>query len=164
MSFWPQFRRPLLTAGTIYWLLSQHTRLKWGLLGHVFDVQGLAITTSWSTYWLSLVVTTILFCAMYYYLVKRSRGTWLYRRPVATLLVGYFILLMIASYAPLSATQQAYLWGFLIILGQLYLVSGLLLARSKCRARHKVYLSTRSLPALLGWQQHPVPQGSRLST
>ena len=118
MSFWPQFRRPLLTAGTIYWLLSQHTRLNWGLLRNVFDVQGLAITTSWTTYWLSLVVTTILFCAMYYYLVKKSRGTWLYRRPVATLLVGYFILLTIASYAPLSATQQAYLWGFLIILGR----------------------------------------------
>jgi hypothetical protein len=117
MSFWPQFRRPLLTAATIYWLLSQHTGLKWGLLGHVFNTQDLGITTSWSTYWLSLVVTTILFCAMYYYLVKRSRGTWLYRRPVATLLVGYIILLTIASYAPLTATQQAYMWGFLIILG-----------------------------------------------
>ena len=117
MTFWPRFRRPLLTAGTIYWLLSQHTRLKWGLLGYVFNGQGLGNTTSWSFYWLSLVVTTILFCAMYYYLVKRSRGTWLYRRPVATLLVGYFLLLMIASYASLSATQQAYTWGFLIILG-----------------------------------------------
>jgi hypothetical protein len=117
MSFWPQFRRPLLTAATIYWLLSQHTRLKWGLLGHVFKQQDLAMTTSWLAYWLSLVVTTILFCAMYYYLVKRSRGTWLYRRPVATLLVGYITLLTIASYAPLPATQQAYLWGFLIILG-----------------------------------------------
>jgi hypothetical protein len=117
MSFWPQFRRPLLTAGTIYWLLSQHTKLKWGLLGHVFNAQGLATTTSWPTYGLSLVVTTILFCALYYYLVKRSHGTWLYRRPVAALLTGYFVLLTIASYAPFTATQQAYLWGFLIILG-----------------------------------------------
>ena len=117
MSFWPQFRRPLLTAGTLYWLISQHTKLKWGFLGHVFNSQGLGTTTSWSTYWLSLVVATILFCAMYYYLVKRSRGTWLYRRPVAALLVGYGVLLTLASYTPLSATQQAYLWGFLIILG-----------------------------------------------
>ena len=117
MSFWPQFRRPLLTAATLYWLISSHTRLEWGLLRKVFDVQGLATTTSWSTYGLSLVVITIVFCATYYYLVKRSRGSWLYRRPVATLLVGYIILLTIASYAPLSVTQQAYLWGFLIILG-----------------------------------------------
>ncbi len=117
MSFWPQFRRPLLTAATLYWLISSHTRLEWGLLRKVFDGQGLATTTSWSTYGLSLVVTTIVFCATYYYLVKRSRGSWLYRRPVATLLVGYIILLTIASYAPLSVTQQAYLWGFLIILG-----------------------------------------------
>jgi len=117
MSFWPQFRRPLLTAATIYWLISSHTRLEWGLLRNVFDVQGLATTTSWSSYGLSIVVTTIAFCVTYYYLVKRSRGSWLYRRPVATLLAGYIILLTIASYAPLSATQQAYLWGFLIILG-----------------------------------------------
>ena len=117
MSFWPQFRRPLLTAATLYWLISSHTRLEWGLLRKVFDGQGLATTTSWSTYGLSLVVTTIVFCATYYYLVKRSRGSWLYRRPVATLLVGYIILLTIASYAPLSVIQQAYLWGFLIILG-----------------------------------------------
>jgi hypothetical protein len=117
MSFWPQFRRPLLTAATIYWLISSHTRLEWGLLRNVFEVQGLAVTTSWPTFVLSLVVTTIVFCATYYYLVKRSRGRWLYRRPVATLLLGYIILLTIASYAPLSATQQAYLWGFLIILG-----------------------------------------------
>lgn len=117
MSFWPQFRRPLLTAATLYWLISSHTRLEWGLLRKVFDGQGLATTTSWSTYGLSLVVTTIVFCATYYYLVKRSRGSWLYRRPVATLLVGYILLLTIASYAPLSAIQQAYLWGFLIILG-----------------------------------------------
>ena len=117
MSFWPQFRRPLLTAATLYWLFSQHTGLKWGLLKHVFDAQGPDTTTSWPAYSLSLVVTTILFCAMYYYLVRRSRNTWLYRRPVATLLAGYIILLTIASYAPLAATQQAYLWGFLIILG-----------------------------------------------
>ena len=116
MSFWPQYRRPLLTAGTLYWL-SQHTNLKWGLLRNVFDAKGLAITTSWSVYSISIVVTTILFCAMYYYLVKRSRDTWLYRRPVATLLVSYILLLTIASHAPLPATQQAYLWGFLIILG-----------------------------------------------
>ncbi len=117
MSFLPQFRRPLLTAATIYWLLSQHTRLKWGFLGHVFKEQGLGTTTGWPAYWLSLVVATILFCAVYYYLVKRSPGTWLYRRPVAILLAGYTILLTIASYAPLSAIQQAYLWGFLVILG-----------------------------------------------
>jgi len=117
MSFWPQFRRPLLTAGTLYWLFSQHTRLNWGPLRNAFEVQDLATTTSWPAYGLSLVVTTILFCAMYYYLVKRSRDTWLYRRPVATLLVGYILLLTIASYAPLPATQQAWLWGFLIILG-----------------------------------------------
>ena len=117
MSFWPQFRRPLLTAATLYWLLSQHTRLNWGPLRNAFEAQGLATTTSWPAYGLSLVVTTILFCAVYYYLVKRSRGSWLYRRPVATLLVGYILLLTIASYAPLSVTQQAYLWGFLIILG-----------------------------------------------
>jgi len=117
MSFWPQFRRPLLTAATIYWLLSSHTRLEWGLLRKVFEVQGLSTTTSWPVFGLSLVVTTIVFCAMYYYLVKRSQGSWLYRRPVATLLVGYIVLLTFASNAPLSATQQAWLWGFLIILG-----------------------------------------------
>jgi hypothetical protein len=117
MTYWPQFRRPLLTAATLYWLFSQHINLKWGLLRRVFDGQGLATTTSWSTYWLSLVVTTIVFSAMYYYLVRKSRGSWLYRRPVATLLAGYIVCLTIASYAPLSATLQAWLWGFLIILG-----------------------------------------------
>jgi len=117
MSFWPQFRRPLLTAGTIYWLLRQHTRLKWDHLKHLFDGQELAITTSWASYCLSLIITTILFCAVYYYLVKRSPGSWLYRRPVATLLAGYILLLTFASYAPLSAIQRVYLWGFLIMLG-----------------------------------------------
>ncbi|MDX2417565.1 MAG: hypothetical protein QNK19_08910 [Xanthomonadales bacterium] len=120
MSFWPQFRRPLLTAATLYWLFSQHTNLKWSLLKKVFDTQGLATTTSLPAYGLSLVVATILFCAMYYYLVRRSQGTWLYRRPVATLLLGYIVCLTFASYAPLPATQQAWLWGFLIMLGHYF--------------------------------------------
>ena len=64
MTFLPQFRRPLLTAGTLYWL-SQHTNLKWGLLRHVFDAKGLAITNSWPVYSISIIVTTILFCAMF---------------------------------------------------------------------------------------------------
>ena len=127
MSFWPQFRRPLLTAATLYWLFSQHTNLKWSLLKKVFDTQGLATTTSLPAYGLSLVVATILFCAMYYYLVRRSQGTWLYRRPVATLLLGYIVCLTFASYAPLPATQQAWLWGFRSDHARaLFLVPGLL--------------------------------------
>lgn len=118
MSFWPRFRRPLLTAGTIYWLASQNTALNWNLLRKVFHVQGLSSTISWPAYWLSLVVVTILFCVLYSYLVRRSHGTWLYRRPVATLLTGYILLLTITSYVPFSAGQLGYLWGFLIILGQ----------------------------------------------
>ena len=117
MSFWPQFRRPLLTAATIYWLLGSHTRLEWSLLRKVFETQGIAGTISWSSYGLSLVIATLVFCAIYYYLVRRSRGRWLYRRPVATLLIGYIACLTFASYTPLSTTQQAWLWGFLIILG-----------------------------------------------
>ena len=47
MSYWPQFRRPLLTAGTLYWLISSNTRLEWGLLRKLFDAHGLATTASW---------------------------------------------------------------------------------------------------------------------
>lgn len=117
MTFLPQFRRPLLTAATLYWLFRGHTRLEWGLLRHVFDAQSMALSVSWFNYCLSLLVITFLFCAMYYSLVRRSRDHWFHRRPVATLLTGYIAALTFASYAPLSAIQQAWLWGFLIFLG-----------------------------------------------
>jgi len=160
MSFWPQFRRPLLTVGTIYWLISQHTNLNWDLLRNIFDEQGLAITTNWFSFWISLIVTAILFCALFHYLVQRSHGTWLYRRPVTTLLVGYVVLLTIASYAPLSPIQQAYLWGFLIVLGRfLWYLGYTLLDRNAVPGTKFIYQLGHYLP-FWGGSSTPFPKGA----
>jgi hypothetical protein len=90
MSFLPDYRRQLLLAGTMYWLW-QYTPFNWSLIMGLARNERVALNISdslgWPLFQVLVVVSVLVFCAVFYTTAVRWRNTAPMNRPLRTLLV-----------------------------------------------------------------------------
>ena len=94
----PQYRRILLTFGTLLWAGDTW----WQSTGHRLLLQVPIV----------LIVAALLFSA-----ATRFRQSWFGRRPVASLLAGFALAVLLASYLPTDRHLRTLSWDFLTVAG-----------------------------------------------
>jgi len=114
LSLFPKQRKFLVVVASLYWLVDLNF-LHHTVVRTIADDLKTTALVNWDTLRLDLILVTLLFCVLFYQIAVRFRDTLLLRRPILTLIVFYFVLLFIASYAPLPELIVTYLWGFIIV-------------------------------------------------
>ncbi len=121
MSFAPDYRRPLLLAGTMYWLW-QHTPFNWSLIQNLARNEGVAAdiggSLGWPLFQVLVIASVLVFCAVFYAAAVRWRNTAPMNHPLRTLLFSYVGLLALATWLPLQPVMEVTLWAFLVVLGR----------------------------------------------
>jgi len=157
MSFLPAWRRHLLLVGMLYWLW-RWTPFNWGAVMELARNHDLYGQVDWAIFKIATIAMVLAFCAGFYALALRFRDHAPWDRPLRLLLVAYVALMVIASYAPLSARSDLYLWAFLVVLGKYiwFLAYSLLDIHSKQRSAYGWQLGHYH-PFWMGAQATPVP-------
>lgn len=116
MTALPQYRRTLLTVCTLLWTF--------GVWWHWADPRSLVLAA------ISLASAALLF-----WWASHFRDSFLGRRPVATLLTGFALTVLLASYLPRGASLRNISWEFLTVAGTYlwFMAYSLLDIRSKSR-------------------------------
>lgn len=117
ITFFPQYRTPLVLLGTLYWTAT-FTLFDWYIVREVLDRYG--VTNIWDGALIrpTAIVAVLLYCAFFYALVCRFEHTLLGRRPLVSLFCAYYAMVLAACYLPLPSTWAAALWIFIIIFGR----------------------------------------------
>ncbi|NNL95155.1 MAG: hypothetical protein HKO64_05995, partial [Xanthomonadales bacterium] len=121
MSFLPEYRRQLLLAGTLFWLW-QYTPFNWLLITRLARSEGVAASIDdsigWPVFQALVVVSVLLFCALFYATAVRFRDSAPMNRPLRTLLLGFVGLMALATWLPLPPMAEVSLWAFIVVLGR----------------------------------------------
>ena len=153
----PQHRRLLVLLGTLYWLLN-HTAFHWHIVDQVLQKFHLIEVIQRDMIQPASLIMVMLFCAGFYYLAVRFQHTALMHRPVRSMFIVYFSLLIIASYFPLPENVNAWLWFFLIFFGRYFWFFGFSLINIRSRDKDGTVMQAGSyLPFWLGDSMNPVP-------
>ncbi len=159
-SLWPERRWPILFAATWSFLLVGTTDFDWERISALFRKAGIPWQIDTTGEGLPLIFTVILFSALCVWLVRSSPLSRHLKRPVLALVCLYLGLMMCASYAPLPPSILAFLWAFLVVLGQYFWF--LCYSLKECRAPSSVPLALQFGQYLPFWQATliPYPKGS----
>jgi hypothetical protein len=134
----PQYRRLLLTFGTLVWTYA----VWWQKVDH----------------WLLFYPATLILGGALFWSAIRFRDSWFGRRPVASLLAAFALSVLFASYFPRSGALWITAWSFLVVFSSfLWFIGYSLLDRnSKGRDNFALQLGTYR-PFWLGFYGSNIP-------
>ncbi len=137
----PKYRRILLTVGTLLWAFG----IWWQWAEHPQIIQA----------GISLVLAAIIF-----WYASRFRNSWLGRRPVATLLTGFTLTVLLASYLPRGGSVRTAAFDFLPVAGAYlwYLAYSLMDLSSK--THDPFHLQVGGYQPIWGRSSTPFPKGA----
>jgi hypothetical protein len=137
----PKYRRILLTVGTLLWAFG----IWWQWADHPQIIQAA----------ISLVIA-----AMIFWYASHFRNSWLGRRPVATLLTGFTLTVLLASYLPRGGSVRTAAFDFLPVAGAYlwFLAYSLMDLNSKSRDPFRLQLGTYQ--PIWGSTNTPFPKGA----
>ena len=117
LSFFPRYRRPLISAGTLYWLLVHPNWIRQGLIRKVAEAEGLP--GDWRLVLGAVAVLCAIFCALGVLLrTRRTRPRhFIARRPVLILVGSFLLLLAAAGTVSLHGWSRVALWMVLALAG-----------------------------------------------
>jgi hypothetical protein len=115
LSFLPKRRGILLSFAALYWLFFHRDWTRWDF------IHQLASGPEWPEWVVNLWVAGLLaaiFCGawLFFQHVRRRGGSFSARRPVQTLLMAYFVVLLAAGTLPLHGIARLLLWLFIALL------------------------------------------------
>ena len=94
----PKYRRILLTVGTLLWACG----IWWRWADHPLLLQAAIV---------------LILAALLFWLATLFPNSWFGRRPVATLLTGFVLLVLLASHLPRGGSLRTVSWDFLTVAG-----------------------------------------------
>jgi hypothetical protein len=117
LSFFPKYRRPLLSAATLYWLLLHPNWIPQGLIRRVALAEG--IREGWGLVLGAAVAMCVVFCGLGVLLrIVRTRPShFAGRRPVLVLVGSFLLLLAAAGTLSLHGWARVAIWMLLALAG-----------------------------------------------
>jgi len=141
MTFLPQYRRLLVLIGSLYWLVSSITNMRWELVTDVAAQEGLELDSERPVFRWAIYAAVLLFSLGIYQVARTFPNRWPMRRPIAGLLLLYLGMLFAAWHLPLNGYPRVVSWAFVIVFGHyIWFLGYALLARKS------------SAVAGIGWQ------------
>jgi hypothetical protein len=137
----PKYRRIVLTLGTLVW--------SYGLWGKWADHPQLVQAA------LSVALAGIIFWA-----ATRFPNSWLRRRPVATLLTGFALAVLLASYLPRGGSLRDSAFNFLPVFGAYLWFLAYSLMDVGSKSRDPFALQAGAYQPVWGSSNTPFPKGS----
>jgi len=157
LSFFPQYRRALVLAGTMYWLFMGYWRsARFAEFFSSGPTDGSKIHMAW---W-AICAAALLFCVGYYKASNAIEERWANYRPLTGLLCVYFGMLVIAWYLSLEGIDRALLWGFLFLLGKYIWFLAYALADRKAAATPPIWWHLGYFHPFWGSTSTPFPKGA----
>jgi len=136
----PKYRRIVLTVGTIVWAFG----IWWRWDEHPQIMQGGA----------SLLLAAVIFWA-----ATRFPDSWLRRRPIFTLLAGFALAVLLASYLPRGGSLRASAFSFLPVFGAYIWFLAYSLMDISSKNREPFVLQTGAYQPVWGSSNTPFPKG-----
>lgn len=117
LSFFPQYRRPLLSAATLYWLLVHPNWIRQGLIRTAASAEG--VHEGWGLVLGGAAVMCLVFCGLGWllHIVRKRPSHFVGRRPVLFLAGSFFLLLAAAGILPLHGLARIAIWMLLAMVG-----------------------------------------------
>jgi hypothetical protein len=141
VTAFPKYRRILLTVGTLLWAFG----IWWRWVNHPQIIQA---------------AVTLVVAAMIFWYATHFRESWLRRRPVATLLVGFALTVLLASYLPRGGSLRSIAFDFLPVAGAyLWFVAYSLMDLSS-KSHDSFHLQLGAYQPIWGSSNTPFPKGA----
>jgi hypothetical protein len=137
----PQYRRIVLTIGTLLWALG----LWWRWTDHPLLLQAAIV----------LILAALLFWA-----ATRFRHSWFGRRPVASLLTGFALSVLLASYLPKGGHLRTASWDLLAVAGAYLWFIAYSLLDSGSKSRDPFAMQVGTYHPVWGLANTPIPKGA----
>jgi hypothetical protein len=137
----PKYRRILLTLGTLLWAFG----IWWQWAEHPQIVQA---------------AISLLLAGCIFLYAARFRGSWLARRPVATLLIGFALTVLIASYLPRGGSFRTVAFDFLPVAAAYLWFLAYSLMDISSKSRDPFHLQVGVYHPIWGSSNTPFPKGS----
>jgi hypothetical protein len=118
ITFFPKWRRMLVTVGTLAWLLGPKPWIQWDFLAEVAHRSGVRYAAS-DGLKIAALILLFGFCALCWWLVIRFKRAPFARRPIVSLHLLYAVLLLSACIVT-PGKAQLWLWWSIIILGSYF--------------------------------------------
>jgi hypothetical protein len=115
IAFLPQYRRFLVTVGTLTWMFLHNGWIDWGLLAEVAPRTGMPAVIS-SGFRLASITLFMGFCALCWHLIMHFKNAPFARRPVV-FLYGLYATVLLAACCLEPGPMRSWLWCFIILLG-----------------------------------------------
>jgi len=117
LSFFPKYRRPLISAATLYWLLIHPNWIRQGLIRRVASDEG--VGPGWGLVLGAAVVMCVVFggLGVLLHVVRARPGHFAGRRPVLVLVGSFLVLLAVAGTLQLHGWPRIALWMLLALSG-----------------------------------------------
>lgn len=115
IAFVPQYRRLLVTLGTLTWLLTDNGWIKWVFLAELAHRAGLTGAIS-NLFRMTSLLLFFCFCALCRLLIMHFKNAPFARRPILSLLLLYATALLSAC-CTAPGPIRIWLWCFTILLG-----------------------------------------------
>jgi len=162
MTFIPKKRRLLLLLSTVYWLFN-YTNFDWRGITSAIEQFQLTLPMDDPFFQAGFISTAILFCAVFHFLAVKYNHTIIMRRPVLSLFIVYFTIVLSASYLPLPPIYTAFIWIFIFTFGHyLWFLAYSLLDRKNAQHDGFVWQFRTYIPF---WMEQspmllPIPKGA----
>ena len=136
----PKYRRIVLTLGTIVWAFG----IWWQWDEHPQIVQAVA---------------SLLLAALIFWVATRFPDSWLHRRPILTLLTGFALSVLLASYLPRGGSLRASAFNFLPVFGAYLWFLAYSLMDISSKSRGPFALQIGAYQPVWGSSNTPFPKG-----
>jgi hypothetical protein len=141
VTAFPKYRRILLTAGTLLWAFG----IWWQWADHPQIIQAA----------ISLAVA-----AMIFWYASHVSNSWLRRRPVATLLTGFALTVLLASYLPRGGSLRTAAFDFLPVAGAYLWFLAYSLMDLSSKSPDPFHLQLGTYQPIWGSSNTPFPKGA----
>jgi hypothetical protein len=141
VTAFPKYRRMLLTAGTLLWAFG----IWWKWADHPQIIQA---------------AITLAVAAMIFWYASRFRDSWLSRRPVATLLTGFALTVLAASYLPRGGSLRTAAFDFLPVAGAYLWFLAYSLMDLSGKSPDPFHLQVGAYQPIWGSTNTPFPKGA----
>ena len=158
-TFLPNYRRWLVTGGTLIWLARDPHWFNWTVPQYVAETHGVAGAFDFPILQAVVLVAVFILSVLFIGLAGRYPMALPFRRPVLTLAILYALLIVFGS-SILSGRTSVIVWSFVVTLGAYFWFLAYALVDAKAKDGDSVGLQLGTFHPFWGSTNTPLPKGA----